>query len=195
MKTDMSIIGQPDRANLHFERKVRVAFKFLEDIGFVEVEALPTLVRYFKTGVEVDVYHGRQSYEVGAGITGFGTRYAMSEIIRASDQEAAKRYRSAVVTKEEGLAESLEELSLQMKRYGIPALQGNSEFFSSLNNQRKQWLEEYALDVLAEQLRPQAHKAFQRGDYSIAVELFSRIQARLSTAELKKMAIAKARAG
>lgn len=195
MKTDTNIMDKVDRANLHFERQVRVAFKFLEDIGFVEIEALPTLVRYLKAGVEVDVYHGRQSYEVGAGITGFGTRYAMSEIIHASDQEAANRYRNAVVTTEDGLAESLEELSLQMKRYGIQALQGRSEFFSLLDNLRKQWTEEYALDVLAEQLRPQAHGAFQRGDYSIAVELFSRIQARLSTAELKKLAIAKARAG
>lgn len=188
-------MDKANRANLHFEKHVRVAFKFLEDIGFVEVEILPTLVRYLKAGVEVDVYHGRHSYEVGAGITGFGTRYAMSEIIRGSDQQAANRYRNAVVTTEEGLAESLEELSLQMEHYGSPALQGSSEFFSLLDNQRKQWAEEYALDVLAEQLRPQAHEAFQRGDYSIALELFSRIQARLSAAELKKLAIAKTRAG
>jgi len=66
--------------------------------SYVEVEALPTLARYRKDNVEVDVYHGRQSYEIGGGVTVFGSRYAMSEIVRATDPEAATNYRGAVAT-------------------------------------------------------------------------------------------------
>lgn len=182
-----------DRSNFDFERKVRGAFMFLEDLGFVEVEALVTLVRYRKDGIEVDVYHGRQSYEVGAGMTGFGIRYAMSEIIRVTDPEAAKTYRVVATTSPAEVAKCLEDLSVLMKKYGTAALQGDPQFFSTLAKQREQWSQDYALDILANQLRPQADEAFQRGDYAMAAELYSRIRGRLSPVETKKLALAEER--
>ncbi|WP_345541039.1 hypothetical protein [Variovorax defluvii] len=183
----------PDRSYLHFVRKVREAFAFLTDEGFVEIDALPTLVRFHKSGIEVDVYHGRQSYELGAGVTFSGTRYAMSEIVRATDPEAAKGYRNAVATTPEGVAAGLEALSSLMERYGSAALKGHAGFFSMLEAQRRQWLEEYTLDVLASQLRPKADDAFRRGDYSAAAALYGRIRDRLSPAETKKLALAEGR--
>ncbi len=77
MKEELSTMATPDRSHLNFERQVREAFAFLSDLGFSETEALPTLVRYRHDDVEVDVYYGRQSYEIGAGVTGFGIRYAI----------------------------------------------------------------------------------------------------------------------
>jgi hypothetical protein len=183
----------PDRSQLQFAQKVRGAFLFLADEGFTEVEALPTLVRYRKGDVEVDVYHGRQSYEVGGGVSASGARYAMSEIVRASDPDAAKNYRNAVATTPEGVAAGLEELSALMQRYGAAALRGDSQFFSMLKRHRKQWSEEYALDVLAGQLRPQAEEAFRRGDYSKAAELYGRFRERLSPAEANKLALSEKR--
>jgi hypothetical protein len=186
----VNIMDTSDRSYLNFEAKVRKAFAFLGNLGFSEVEALPTLVRYRTNGVEVDVYHGRQSYEIGAGVTAFGTRYAISEIVRAIDPEAAKQVHYATATTPEGVAAGLEELSSLMEHYGRAALRGDSQFFSMLEKQRKCWAEEYDLDVLAEQLRPQADEAFRRKDYSTAVELYSRIRQRLSPAELKKLSFA-----
>ena len=193
MISEVSTVNVQERADLHFERKVRGAFLFLEEIGFIEVEAVPTLMRYQKGDVEVDVYHGRQSYEVGAGVTAFGVRYAMSEIIRASDPVAAKAYRNAVATTPAGIADGLEELSSLMRRYGSDALRGDREFFSVLAKQREQWSEDYALDVLADQLRPRAEEAFRRGDYVMAAELYARIKGRLTQAEVKKLAVAQSR--
>lgn len=189
----VSIMNTSDRSYLNFETKVRKAFAFLSILGFSEVEALPTLVRYRKGSVEVDVYHGRQSYEIGAGVTSFGARYAISELIRAIDPEAAKQFHYAMVTTAEGVAAGLEDLSSLMERYGSAALHGDSQFFSMLEKQRKCWAEEYALDVLVEQLRPQADEAFLEKDYSTAVELYSRIRQRLSPAELKKLSFAEKR--
>lgn len=186
----VSIMGTSDRSYLNFEEKARTAFAFLGELAFSEIEALPTLVRYRKGGVEVDVYHGRQSYEIGAGVTAFGTRYAISEIIRAIDPDTAKQFHYAMATTPEGVAAGLEELSSLMDRYGGAALRGDLQFFSTLEKQRKLWAEEYALDVLVEQLRPQADEAFRRKDYSTAVELYSRIRQRLSPAELKKLSFA-----
>lgn len=182
-----------DRSYLGFKEKARNAFAFLNELGFSEVEASLTLVRYRKDGVEVDVYHGRQSYEIGAGVTAFGTRYAVSEIIRAGDMEIAKQFHYAMTNTAEGVATGLEELSSLMKRYGSAALRGDSDFFSTLEKQRTLWSEEYALDVLSEQLRPQADEAFRRKDYSTAAELYSRIRERLSPAEIKKLSIAEGR--
>ena len=182
-----------DRSSLHFARKVRAAFAFLIEMGFVEVEALPTLVRYRKGDVEVDIYHGRQSYEVGAGVTTSGTRYAMSEIVRAVDPDAAKGYRNAVATMPAGIAAGLEELATLMQRYGSGALGGERDFLAALEKQREQWSEAYALDVLADQLRPRAEDAFRRGDYSQAAELYGRIRDRLSPVEVKKLMLAEER--
>ncbi|WP_417823543.1 hypothetical protein [Thalassospira lucentensis] len=83
----------PNRAHLHFADEARKAFSFLRNIGFIEVEALPTLIRYRKDSTEVDVYHGRQSYQIGCDVTSFGTRYAISEIIRANDPGTGKHFR------------------------------------------------------------------------------------------------------
>ncbi len=80
-----------------------------------------------------------------------------------------------------------------MKRYGTAALRGDPQFFSTLKEQRKLWSEEYALDVLADQLRPQADEAFRRGNYSTAADLYARIRSRLSPAEVKKLALAEER--
>lgn len=182
-----------NRVHLNFENEARKASAFLGDLGFSEIEALPTLVRYRKGSVEVDVYHGRQSYEIGAGITAFGTRYAISEIIRHIDPEAEKHFRYPATTTPEGVVAGLDELSSLMKRYCRSALDGDSQLFSILESERKSWSEEYALDVLADQLRPQADEAFRQRNYAKSAELYSRIRDRLNPAEIKKLSIAEER--
>ena len=182
-----------DRSNLHFVNKARKAFTFLSSLGFIEAEALPTLMRYCKEEVEVDVYHGRQSYEIGAGVSAFGIRYAISEIIRITDSAVAGQYRNAVATTPEGVTVTLEALASLMKHYGSRAFSGDPQFFAALEQQRKSWSEEYALDILAKQIRPKAEEAFRRGDYSTAVELYTRIRDRLSPAEIKKLILAQER--
>ncbi|TXK96430.1 hypothetical protein BMR02_11550 [Methylococcaceae bacterium HT1] len=176
-----------DRSHFNLEKKVREAFVFLSNLGFSEIESLPTLVRYQNGGIEVDIYHGRQSYEIGAGISVFGARYSISEIIQASDPGMFKQFRYAMTTTPEGVTSALEELSLLMNRYANTALEGDQKFIMVLEKQRKQWSEDYALDVLAKQLRPKASEAFRQKDYSTATDLYSRIRKCLSTAELKKL--------
>lgn len=186
-------MNKPNRAYLKFAEEARKAFTFLGELGFSEIETLPTLVRYRKGAVEVDVYHGRQSYEIGAGVTAFGTRYAISEIIRHIEPDFAKRYHYAAATTPESVVIGLEELSTLMKRYGRTALAGDPQLFTLLEGERKLWSEEYALDVLVGQLRPQADEAFRQRDYSKAADLYSRIRERLSPAEIKKLSIAEGR--
>jgi hypothetical protein len=76
------------------------------------------------------------------------------------------------------------------KRYCRSALDGDPQLFSILESEQKSWSEEYALDVLADQLRPQADEAFRQRNYAKSAELYTRIRDRLSPAEIKKLSIA-----
>lgn len=182
-----------NRSTLHFVQEVRDAFGFLSKSGFDEVEASPTLVRYRKGGVEIDIYHGRHSYEVSGGVTVAGTRYAVSEVIRAVDPSVAKEYRNSVATTAEEITSSLQRLAAILKRYGADIMNSEQRFVVALANQRKAWGKAYALEVLAAQLRPQAEDAFRRGDYRKASELYAQIRECLTPAEIKKLSIAQAR--
>ena len=184
-----------DRTRLNFANAVSEKFSFLGDLGFTEVESLPTIVRFRHGDLEVHVYHGRQSFEIGFEVVRQGTQYSMSELIRTNDPETAERYRNYAATTAEGIAEGLTQLEGLVKRYCERALRGDPEFFATLTNQRKAWAEGYELDVLAKQLRPKADTAFRSGDYRQAAELYEKIRPRLSAAEVKKLELAKERAG
>jgi len=179
--------------HLDFTGAVTRTFAFLTNLGFSQVEASPTIVRYRKDDVEADVYYGRQSYELGFEVGRKGTKYSMSELIRATDPGTAGQYRNATATTQGALREALARLEGLAKQYGQRALQGDPVFFLALENQRKAWVEEYALEVLEGQLRPKAEEAFRRGNYREAAELYERIQPRLTSADLKKLAFAKKR--
>lgn len=183
----------PDRVYLNFESQVKESFVFLENLGFSVVKALSTLVWYQCGNIVVDIYHGRQSYEVGAGITIFENRYAISEIIEVSDPKEFKKFRYAMTTTPEGVSIAVKELSILVEQYGNKVLRGDSKFISALEKQRKQWSEKFSLDVLTRQLRPRANEAFRRKDYLTAVELYSYIRERLSPVEIKKLSFAKDR--
>jgi hypothetical protein len=76
-------------SDLLFEQAVAEAFVFLRQLGFDVAEQLPTLVRYRHQNVEVDIYQGKQSFEIGAGITIDGERFALSELIRLVDAKVS----------------------------------------------------------------------------------------------------------
>lgn len=190
--TEMSTndIPGPDRAPLNFANLAKKDFAFLHDLGFVEIEASPTIVRYQKGDIEIDVYHGRRSYEIGVELTHGGTRYSLPDLIRVIDPQVAKRYCTLTATTQEAVAEGLMRLGALAKRYCVQALQGNSEFFAELEGKHKLWMEKYWLAMNARQLRPQAHEAFRLGNYQEAAELYKQIQPLLSPTELRKLAIA-----
>jgi hypothetical protein len=182
-----------ERMRLSFASAVTEMFAFLEYLEFSVVEASPTLVRYRKGDLEVNVYHGRQSYELGFEIVRHGARYSLSEILAVTDSEAATRYRNTAATTKEVLNRGVARLAGLARRHAKQALEGDHEFFETLKKRRESWKERYALEVLEGQLRPQADEAFRQGDYRKAAELYEQIRSRLSPVELKKLALAKER--
>ena len=194
MTMEINNMNSPNRSQLKFSESIKVFFNFLQDLGFFEIDSCSTYVCYQKNGVELDIYHGRQSYEIGAGVKAFGIRYSIGEIIHHTDPEFAKKYLDRSATTAEGVAISLEKLSLLIQKYCRLALDGDQELFLELEHERTLWAEEYSLDVLAEQLKPEAEAAFRAKNYLKVIELYSHIERRLSPVEMKKLEIAKKRA-
>ncbi len=179
--------------DLNFSLGATQSFDFLGEFGFERVEALPSIVRYRYGDIEVDICIGRKSYELDFEISRGGEKYSIQELIRITDPNAARQYRSYAATTQDGLKEGFNKLRDIVKKYGRNALRGDPEVFILLEQQRKSWSREYALDVLEGQLRPKAELAFRQKKYSEAVELYEKIRSRLTLAELKKLEIAKAR--
>lgn len=182
-----------ERVTLNFEKVAKEKFAFLCDLGFAIIESLPTIVRYQKGGVQVDVYHGRRSYEIGLGVTWLGTRYELPVFIAVVDPQAAEKFHMPMASTREGVIQSLTRLSELVKCYCGQALQGDAEFFAEIATKHKSLVEKYWLEMQARQLRPQAHEAFRLGNYREAAELYKQIRPLLTPAEIKKLATAEER--
>jgi hypothetical protein len=184
-----------ERTRLQFARCVGERFAFLQTFGFAQIDSSPTLVRFRKRNIEVKVYHGQRSFEIGFEIVCQGVRYSLSELIRVASPEEAERYRNFAATTWQGVEKGLTRLEELVKCFAEPALRGDEEFFAVLQKNRREWRDAYALDVLAEQLRPKAEAAFREGNYRAAAELYEKIRPRLSATEQRKLELAKERAG
>ncbi len=183
----------PGRERLGFVAAVREHFAFLLDFGFSEVEALPTIVRYRKGGLDLNVYHGRMSCEVGMQIGHEDEQFSIAELICTVDPVAAEELRAWTATTSGALATGVEKVAGLFRRYGQCALRDDPEFFEKLRSNRKSWGETYALEVLASQTRPKAEAAFREGRYREAAELYEKIAPALTPVEQKKLALARKR--
>lgn len=179
-----------NKSGLGFREEVRKKFSFLLELGFVEVVALETMLRFKKGEVEIAVYHGRKSFEIGLEIIGFGIEASLSEVLIAAGAENAKSFYRPTATNFSQLVSGLDMLSSLLLKYGRPIFLGDRAYFSKLEGLILQLSEEYALDVLAKQIKPQADLAFRNKDYEKAVDLYGRIRKRLGPVEEKKLEFA-----
>lgn len=165
----------------------------MREAGFSEAVIAPTLVVFRNPEIDIDIYHGRQSFELGAGITYRGRRYAIEEIIRELYPEHAKIYHVFAASSVGAVSEGVRRLADTFRHFTGQAWEGDPNLFAIIDKRRLEWAEAYAMDVLESQLRPQAAEAFRRGDYAKASELYGRIRDRLTPAEAKKLAISNER--
>ena len=181
-----------ERAKLGFKEAVRQHFKFLGRYGFNEILALTTIVQYRNRNLDVCVYHGRLSYEIGVEIYQADERFTIGELIRLSDEEAYEKYRSPMVSSSSvALDSAIERLATLLSKYGEKALQNDYATFDALRKQGVVLVEQLALDVLESQIRPLAAQAFRERRYKDAAKLYKKISARLSNAERAKLAFAR----
>ena len=172
---------------------VRQEFAFVGDFGFREVDALPTIVRYLKDDLQLNVFHGRMSYEISMEIGRNDDLYPLWSLIHAIDPEAEASYRPWAATTSAAVTSGVERLATLVRRYGARALRGDPAFFEELRKVCDSWAHDYALDVLVSQVRPKAAAAFRDGRYREAMELYEEITERLTAAERAKLAFCRKR--
>jgi hypothetical protein len=194
----MNHLGNSDSSQseerVEFSVLARAAFSFLLELEFKEVESSSSHLLFRKGVVDVNIYHGRRSFEIGAGVSIRGEHYSFSEILAAVDPAAAKQYSVRSGRSLNDLVLALDEVASLLRQHATRALIGDPTLVVLLSQHRLRWSESLELDVLARQLRPKAEDAFRRGDYSMAAHLYGRIRTKLSPSEERKLSIAEVRA-
>ena len=182
-----------EHGRLGFVDGVVEHFAFLIKFGFRIVDTQPTLVTFAGQGCSLNVYFGRRSYELGVVLKREGEEFHLAEFIRLADPNRAKSYRNFQTSRADGVAKGLASLVDLVREFIIPALQADQSSFERLRLERIEWSNNYAMQVLADQVRPLAGAAFRRGDYTTAQKLYGRIASVLSPAEQARYSLASKR--
>ena len=180
--------------NFKFQEMALELFRWLEDYGYCLAGENSTIVRYEGPLGHVNVYHGRSSHEIGVEVGPPGEQissYSMSELIRLKDGEEAKYYIDPTVTSPQFIKSFISAQAQRLQVYGKRIFTGDNKVWHDLKQQRQKWSEEYAMDILLSQVRPEAEKSFRNNDFKRVVELLSRVEQRLTPAERKKLEYAR----
>ncbi|GAK55157.1 hypothetical protein U27_01988 [Candidatus Vecturithrix granuli] len=183
-----------ERAGLKFAETVIAQFDFLtRNYGFACKRCEETFVRYESNKVFVNIYHGRNSYELGGeiGLLGSGkeAKFGIASLMELRDPEKVKDLRYRIAYNEESVQKGLSELASLLQQYGDEALQGDLKIFEQL----QQLVKQYWAEMRASQIRPKAASVFQAKDYQKAAELYESMYDQLTKAELKKLEYAKSK--
>jgi hypothetical protein len=184
----------PHRESLGFSEAVGLSFAFLYDFGFSRSELDSTIVCYRKNELELCVYHGRQSYEIGVEVRLAGSAYSIESLIRTGDPIAADQYRAPRATTAEQVSSGVAQMAHLVRQHAQRILQDDPTVFGELEEVSKNVAQTRAQEVLARQLHPKAEAAFRLGRYQEAVDLYQRIEASLSPTDVKKLQFARKRA-
>ncbi len=182
-----------DRALLRFTDEVKARFAFLEARGFNCVSTDVTLVRFESPELGVNIFHGRQSYEIGLELESLVSKtekYSFSELLRLVDQERAECYRSFAATNAEGVAEGVRQLADSVQQCIAAGLLGDTELFSRLKRQRHDLTKKLSLDVQLQHARQKTEAAWHTKDYATIVRIMKPLRAYLSASEVAKLEFA-----
>ncbi len=188
-----------DRRDLGFAQAANREFEFVQaTFGLVPGSSEPTVVRYVGKGLFLDVWHGRQSYELGLdlGRTGqpeeVANPYHMADLLAVSgDESGSAAYRNFAAVTREAVAKGLARLSSDLQKYGREALDGHAPVFERMAELRSARAHDYAAAVHEVQVRAKIQEAWEAHDYQRTASLleFDRtpavsgraVQARLRT--------------
>ena len=181
------------RDQLKFAESVRRHFAFLRQRGFKEVSAEDTLVRFSNGALNIDVFHGRTSFEIGLEVESADERFSLEEIARLSNASAADECRRSSARTQGAVDSGVADVAKTFESHGARALHDFTALLPELQAQREAWLQQFEQEVLARQLRPKAEQAFRERRYPEAAALYQRFSSQLTPAERKKLEVARRR--
>jgi hypothetical protein len=183
-----------NREAFAFVAVVESAFSFLvEDYGFRMVGTDVTLVRFAADKMFLNVYHGRQSYEIGVevGRPASAYRYRLPEVLGAllgeSGQQDAYYLQSS---SREGLRRCVEAAARLVKAHYGPVLSGNPDVLERIGALTTRRNEEYTRRVVQQPIRDAAHRAWLAKDFAMVARCYGSIREDLSPPERRRLTYA-----
>lgn len=182
----------PDREQLEFVGAARSWFGFLVDLGYEEIRAEPTYLRFERADSFVEVFHGRASYELGVG---FGRwmdvdgevveqKFHIGDVLPVLAPEATLTARTA--TSREQVARFIEELASLAKLVAERLERAGLEAFDRISEAVERQSDEYLDGGRAARLRARAEDAWHRKDFALVITAYEEIDSELDTVELRE---------
>ena len=182
-----------DRSALRFDAEVKERFSFLGDLGFHCVRAESTFVRFESQSASLNVYHGRQSFEIGLEIEPAPPDrdcFSFSEILRLVDREQALHYRNYGTHTLPGVAKGVHQLALLLERCIEGGILKDKQLFSRLRLQREEFRQCYAVETELVQARRKSELAWRNKDYEAFIKALQPLRAALKATEVAKLKFA-----
>lgn len=187
------------RHALGFGASVEREFEFLGEHGFIVRRREPTLVRFESDRLGIDVYHGRQSYEIGlligpaSPVSAQG--YPMSILLDVAVPELARGYRNYAALEPEAVRRGVSELARLFRLCVDRGVLAERDVLERLAERGAQAAHDYAAEVLLSQTRWKVEAAWKARDYAEVVELLSPVEHLVGEVERKKLRYARRKAG
>lgn len=193
---------KPERSQrdaLGFGTSVEREFEFLGAHGFIVRRREPTLVRFESDRLGIDVYHGRQSYEIGLligparPVSAHG--YPMSILLDVAVPELARGYRNYAALEPEAVRRGVSELARLFRLCVDSGILLQRDLLERLAERAAEAAHTYAAEVLLSQTRRKVEAAWKARDYAEVVELLSPVEHLVGEVERKKLRHARGKAG
>lgn len=193
---------KPERVQrdaLGFDASVEREFEFLGEHGFIVRRREPTLVRFESDRLGIDVYHGRQSYEIGLLIGPArpvrAKVYSMSLLLDIAVPELAREYRDYAAVEPEAVRRGASELARLFRLCVDRGILVQRDLLERLAERGAQAAHDYAAEVLLSQTRRKVEAAWKVRDYAEVVELLSPVEHLVGEVERKKLRYARGKVG
>lgn len=182
-----------NRSDLRFVEAVEDAFSFLvEECGFRIASAEePTFVRYESDTTFLNVYHGRQSYElnveVGSIADPVGRSYRLPDVLGAILGRDDKRRTYFQASNREAVRRCVQVIAdLVAQHYG-PVLKGDAEVLGRIAAHTSESSQAHTREVVQRPVREAAEKAWHAKDYARVQELYESVRESLTLVERKRL--------
>ena len=180
-----------------FDDEVSRAFSFLLDAGFSLSERLPTRVSFHSTVLQIGIFLGPGSHEVGLEIepvSGSKTGAAsIAPLIAVFDCSAAEAIPISVpVTSNAEMRAKVNELADLFRRHVVLERLSSPQLWSEVTARARELFGKRYPSITPEQLALRFQALWEMRDYKALVRLFDALSDYLSSDEREKLEIAKA---
>ena len=182
-----------DRDALQFDSSVTKSFCFLiTDYDFQVVRVEPTIVQYETSKVFINIYHGRQSFEIGVEIglicRGYDSRFRLPVVLKGLLGKQTKHVQTFYQAHEKHvISHCVQKLALLVKEHCDPVLRGDQSAFNLVEKSSFQESNAITQKYSIEPIKYKADIAWKQKDYESVVSLYGSIKKHLNDIEKKRI--------